>query len=614
MALSHSQTSFHSATQARADFKVAFLVEEEFHMSLSRPTLEQLEDRNLLSFLPAVFYGAGTQPQSVAFGDFSHQGFLDLATANFGSNDVSVLSGRGNGTFRSAVNYPAGLAPNFIVAGDFNRDGILDLAEANAYSDNVSVLLGNGDGTFKAPVSFPTGARTVYVATGDFNGDGILDLAVANQVSSTVSILIGKGDGSFRSAVNYSVSGHPVAVAIGDFNGDGKPDIAVVNGGSNTLTILLGKGDGTFQSPVSYPTGINPNGVAAGDFNGDGFLDLAVANQGTNNVSIFLGNGDGTFQAKVDYPTGLRPVSVVTADFTHRGKLDLAVSNGDGNSVSLLTGNGDGTFQPKVDYPVGASPGFLAVADLNNDGYPDLVVPSLSDNGVYIILNQPDATHFQIVAPLTITAGSPFSVTTTALGPSNAIATGYTGRVSFSSSDGFATIPSTYVFTAADNGVHTFDGVRLFSAGVRLITASDGKITGITPVVVNPAAAAAFYLDAPASVVAGTSFDMTVYAFDAYGNFASGYNGMVSFSSSDPSAVIPPDHVFSRAEGGIASFPGEATLLSQGVQSITVQDKLGLLSDTASITVLPANAPPGRIRTDWLFAWLVEKSGSRKWP
>ena len=101
---------------------------------------------------------------------------------------------------------------------------------------------------------------------------------------------------------------------------------------------------------------------------------------------------------------------------------------------------------------------------------------------------------------------------------------------------------------------------------------------------------------------------MTIYALDAYGNFPSGYTGSVSFSSSDPAALLPADFTFTKANGGIASLPAGATLLAQGVQYITVQDKLNLISDTVSIIVLPANAPPGRGRNAWLFAWAVEKS------
>ena len=109
-------------------------------------------------------------------------------------------------------------------------------------------------------------------------------------------------------------------------------------------------------------------------------------------------------------------------------------------------------------------------------------------------------------------------MTVMALTARGAVDTQYGGTIHFTSSDPAATLPPDYTFTAADKGVHTFDGVTLRSAGVRVITASDSRITGITPVIVNPAAAAAFYINVPDTVTAGASFDMTVYAFDRFGN------------------------------------------------------------------------------------------------
>ncbi len=73
--------------------------------------------------------------------DFNGDGFQDLAVANFGSDDVSVLVGDGYGTFREAVNFGVGLTPHSVAVGDFNGDGKPDLAVANASSDNVSVLI-----------------------------------------------------------------------------------------------------------------------------------------------------------------------------------------------------------------------------------------------------------------------------------------------------------------------------------------------------------------------------------------------------------------------------------------------------------------------------------------
>ena len=78
----------------------------------------------------------------------------DLATANFFSDDVSVLLGNGDGTFAAQQTFAAGDGPDSVTTGDFNGDGLTDLATANSYSDDVSVLLGNGDGTFAAQQTF----------------------------------------------------------------------------------------------------------------------------------------------------------------------------------------------------------------------------------------------------------------------------------------------------------------------------------------------------------------------------------------------------------------------------------------------------------------------------
>jgi FG-GAP repeat len=52
-----------------------------------------------------VNYGTGSNPWSVAVGDFNGDGKLDLAVVNQASSTLSVLLGRGDGTFRAAMNY-----------------------------------------------------------------------------------------------------------------------------------------------------------------------------------------------------------------------------------------------------------------------------------------------------------------------------------------------------------------------------------------------------------------------------------------------------------------------------------------------------------------------------
>jgi hypothetical protein len=296
----------------------------------------------------------GTDPHAVAVGDFNGDGRQDLAVAKELSGTVSILLGNGNGTFTQAPGSPitVGTDPTSVAVGDFNGDGIPDLAVANQGSGTVSILLGNGNGTFtQAPASpITVGKDPISVAVGDFNGDGIPDLAVTNFGGSSVSVLLGNGDGTFTQAPGspITVGKDPISVAVGDFNGDGIPDLAVTNFGGSSVSVLLGNGDGTFTQATGSPiaVGSGPFSVGVGDFNGDGKQDLAVAAQFSNSVSVLLGNGDGTFTQASGPPitVGSTPISVAVGDFTGDGRQDLAVANFVSASVTVLVN----TSQPAV--------------------------------------------------------------------------------------------------------------------------------------------------------------------------------------------------------------------------------------------------------------------------
>src|SRR6185503_16548840 len=119
------------------------------------------------------------------------------------------------------------------------RDGRNDLAAANSGSNNVSVLLANSGGGFQTTVSYNAGTSPAGIAIGDFNADGPLDLAVANGGSNNVSLLAGTGLGDFLTAVHHGTGTTPASIAAGDFNRDGKPDLATANSGVATVSVLL---------------------------------------------------------------------------------------------------------------------------------------------------------------------------------------------------------------------------------------------------------------------------------------------------------------------------------------------------------------------------------------
>jgi hypothetical protein len=344
-------------------------------------------------------------------GNFNGDGHLDLAVANPGSNDVSVLLGNGDGTFRPAVEYPVGKGPEALVAGDFTGDGHLDLAVADSGSNDIAVLLGNGDGTLRPAVRCAVASSPDAIVAGDFTRDGHLDLAVSDAAG--IELLLGNGDGTFQAP--QTITGvSPTALVVGDFRGDGKLDLAAAAFGSSDVYLLLGNGDGTFQTPQAYSVGNQPGydlgfapySLVAADFTGDGRLDLATADFHTDQMSVLVNNGDGTFQIKENFATGEAPYAVIAADFTGNGRLDLATPNILSNDVSVLLGNGDGTFQPQATLAAGITPAAIAAGDFNDDGRLDLAVagydPSTLVGEVAVLLGNGDGT-FQ--SPVTYDVG-----------------------------------------------------------------------------------------------------------------------------------------------------------------------------------------------------------------
>jgi Bacterial Ig-like domain (group 3)/Galactose oxidase, central domain/Immunoglobulin I-set domain len=86
--------------------------------------------------------------------------------------------------------------------------------------------------------------------------------------------------------------------------------------------------------------------------------------------------------------------------------------------------------------------------------------------------------------PSPIAAGTPGSFLVTILDASGHVAAGYTGTVSFTSSDGAASLPGDYTFTGAgagkDNGTHTFSATLNTVASNQTITATDTGNASIT--------------------------------------------------------------------------------------------------------------------------------------
>jgi hypothetical protein len=351
----------------------------------------------------------GTNPRSVAVGDFTGDGVPDVMTAN--NTDLSLLAGNGDGSFQppQSISLPPRVAPGnpdptplpqyplSVATGDLNADGTLDLVVGGhtfwseyyrvygcgyyscgytgwwvTHTDGyVNVLIGDGSGGFAAPEVDPLGGGRSprAIAVGDLNGDGNADVINANSYG--LSALLGDGTGSVASPIQSGSGDGLSSISLGDLDGDGKVDTVLRSG--NSLILQKGQGDGRFVPSTSVNMGHPVDSAVVGDVNGDGKLDLvAVGNTYTCTSSGYYGCYDGF----------------------HSGKASVVLGNGLGGfSLPIASSLGTDFSAVFVD---------VALADLTGDGLPELVTIE-NFSGLAIVAGN-DGDWF---APVALSISSP---------------------------------------------------------------------------------------------------------------------------------------------------------------------------------------------------------------
>jgi hypothetical protein len=106
------------------------------------------------TFTTSVSYPTGSVPKGVAIADIDGDGFADLLSANTagnyptccnsGGDTISLLRNEGNNSFAAARSFTVGTTPFAVSAGDLDGDGDLDVVTANWHSNDVTLLRNDG--------------------------------------------------------------------------------------------------------------------------------------------------------------------------------------------------------------------------------------------------------------------------------------------------------------------------------------------------------------------------------------------------------------------------------------------------------------------------------------
>jgi RHS repeat-associated protein len=502
--------------------------------------------------------------------------------------------------------------PSPVTAGDFKPLSIQaqdTFGNAAQYSGNVTVT--SSDPQFRTitnvPLSvFGSGSAFSFLATAGTQSISASDGILQARPQTGIVVL----PAAFWT---YSMTGIPSAMTAGT---SASVTVRALDVWGNLITSYSGSAQFFSNDPLATLPPIT-------SFAGSGGIEtfpngVTLRTAGTRSVSVFdTVDGGGAIvdgisvlpASAVSFGIAISPQPPATAGVPVR--VSVAALDPYGNvdtnylgTIHFISSDPLAVLPPDFTFV----PGDMGVATVSGVTFKTAGLQSLSaadtlssslngtQNSISVVSAAPASL---MVSGLTTprTAGTPGSITVTALDSFGNIATGYLGTVGFTSSDPQAVLPAPTAFTAADAGTRPFV-VTLKTAATQSVTATDTVNAALTGtqngISVTPAGAASLIVSGvPSLIEGGAPASVTVDARDPYGNRATGYLGTVAFTSSDTAASLPSPYTFLAADLGLHTVAGAVRFATAGTQSITGTDTVvSTITGTQSGISVSDSLPP----------------------
>jgi hypothetical protein len=455
-------------------------------------------------------------------GGIFNNGMLTLQdttlTGNGGRSSSSILGGgiNNSGTLIASGSTLSGNFANGSGAGaggGIFSNGTLTLTDCTLQDNSanfVDVGSGIGGGIDNSGMLTLTGCELIG-NTAASTGGGIVNPHTSNDHLVTIRDCMFSGN-TARGAFNAYAGGiyNGGLLALTDTTLDG--NFATQNGGGidndgGTLTVshctLSGNSANTFAGAGIYNQGtltitdstLAGNAMARGS--GAGIYNVRALTVTDCTISGNLGDqgggldnaGSGTIRIGNTIVAGNQASASpdVAGTLNSQGYNLIGDGTGGGGFTDTdLVGSADNPIDPRL-APLGDSGGptwtmpLLPGSPALNAGDPGQAGTSdqrgvVRTGGVNIGAFQASAGYFVVTAPDTVTAGVPFDLSVAVYDVFGQLAVGYTGTITFSTTDGdpVVVLPPDYTFQAGDGGYVTFPaGVTLFTPGQQTLTVTD---------------------------------------------------------------------------------------------------------------------------------------------